>query len=153
MGSLYRSRHELVFVFKSGKAPHINNVSLGGSVAIAATSGSIQARTASTARRRASCRCIPPPGLMPFITSQFMPRAKSDRPQVIPARYKNLAFTGQFCEQPDDVHRRILDPLGAERGLWIAGFEAKAAAGLSRGGGGDPRVLYHAFRALHDMVA
>lgn len=29
MGSLYRSRHELVFVYKSGKAPHINNVELG----------------------------------------------------------------------------------------------------------------------------
>ena len=29
MGSLYRSRHELVFVFKHGTAPHINNVELG----------------------------------------------------------------------------------------------------------------------------
>ena len=29
MGSLYRSQHELVFVFKHGTAPHINNVQLG----------------------------------------------------------------------------------------------------------------------------
>jgi DNA modification methylase len=29
MGSLYRSRHELVFVFKSGEDPHINNIQLG----------------------------------------------------------------------------------------------------------------------------
>jgi DNA modification methylase len=29
MGSLYRSRHEFVFVFKSGTAPHRNNVQLG----------------------------------------------------------------------------------------------------------------------------
>ena len=29
MGSLYRSKHELVFVFKTGTAPHINNVELG----------------------------------------------------------------------------------------------------------------------------
>ena len=29
MGSLYRSQHELVFVLKSGRAPHINNVELG----------------------------------------------------------------------------------------------------------------------------
>src|SRR5260370_6978782 len=29
MGSLYRSKHELVFVFKVGTAAHINNVSLG----------------------------------------------------------------------------------------------------------------------------
>ena len=29
MGSLYRSQHELVFVFKNGSAAHINNVELG----------------------------------------------------------------------------------------------------------------------------
>ena len=29
MGSLYRSQHELVFVYKHGEAPHINNVELG----------------------------------------------------------------------------------------------------------------------------
>lgn len=29
MGSLYRSQHEMVLVFKHGRAPHINNVELG----------------------------------------------------------------------------------------------------------------------------
>jgi DNA modification methylase len=29
MGSLYRSRHELVFVFRNGKVTHLNNVQLG----------------------------------------------------------------------------------------------------------------------------
>ncbi|RWE64689.1 DNA methyltransferase [Mesorhizobium sp.] len=29
MGSLYRSRHELIFVWKSGAEPHINNIKLG----------------------------------------------------------------------------------------------------------------------------
>ena len=29
MGSLYRSRHEFIFVFKKGTAPHINNIELG----------------------------------------------------------------------------------------------------------------------------
>ena len=29
MGSLYRSQHELVFVFKAGTTPHINNIELG----------------------------------------------------------------------------------------------------------------------------
>ena len=29
MGSLYRSKHELVLVFKSGRAPHVNNIELG----------------------------------------------------------------------------------------------------------------------------
>jgi DNA modification methylase len=30
LGSFYRSKHELVFVFKNGTAPHINNFGLGG---------------------------------------------------------------------------------------------------------------------------
>lgn len=29
MGSLYRSKHEMIFVFKNGTLPHINNVELG----------------------------------------------------------------------------------------------------------------------------
>ena len=29
MGSLYRNKHELIFLFKNGTAPHINNVQLG----------------------------------------------------------------------------------------------------------------------------
>ena len=29
MGSLYRSKHELIFVFKVGKGAHVNNVALG----------------------------------------------------------------------------------------------------------------------------
>ena len=45
--------------------------------------------------------CIP--CLMPFITSQFLPRQKGDRPAVIPEGSTNLAFMGQFCELPDDV--------------------------------------------------
>ena len=45
--------------------------------------------------------CIP--CIMPFITSQFLVRARGDRPQVVPQGSTNLAFIGQFCEIPDDV--------------------------------------------------
>jgi oleate hydratase len=45
--------------------------------------------------------CIP--CLMPFITSQFLVRAKSDRPAVVPEGSTNLAFLGQFTEIPDDT--------------------------------------------------
>lgn len=41
--------------------------------------------------------------LMPYITSQFMPRKISDRPLVIPQGSLNLAFIGQFAEIPQDV--------------------------------------------------
>ncbi len=38
--------------------------------------------------------CIAIPTVMPYITSQFMPRTCSDRPEVIPAGSTNLAFIG-----------------------------------------------------------
>lgn len=41
--------------------------------------------------------------IMPYITSQFMPRVPGDRPLIIPEGYENFAFVGQFAEQPDDV--------------------------------------------------
>ncbi|WP_294951110.1 oleate hydratase [Sulfurovum sp.] len=46
--------------------------------------------------------CIVIPAMMPYITSQFMPRVKGDRPEVIPEGSVNLAFLGQFCEIEDD---------------------------------------------------
>ena len=41
--------------------------------------------------------------MMPYITSQFMPRRINDRPKVIPEGCVNLAFIGQFVELPGDV--------------------------------------------------
>ncbi len=46
--------------------------------------------------------CIVIPVMMPYITSQFMPRLKGDRPEVIPQGSTNLAFLGQFCEIEND---------------------------------------------------
>lgn len=40
--------------------------------------------------------------MMPYITSQFMPRVKGDRPNVVPEGSQNLAFLGQFAEIPGD---------------------------------------------------
>jgi oleate hydratase len=45
--------------------------------------------------------CIP--CMMPFVTSQLMPRVRGDRPLVRPAGTTNIAFIGQFCEIPNDV--------------------------------------------------
>ena len=49
----------------------------------------------------ANANCIP--CRMPYITSMFMPRARSDRPLPVPASSTNLAFVSQFCELADDV--------------------------------------------------
>jgi oleate hydratase len=48
-----------------------------------------------------SANCMP--CMMPYITSQFMPRKIGDRPNVIPEGTRNFAFIGQFCEIPDEV--------------------------------------------------
>jgi oleate hydratase len=49
----------------------------------------------------ATANCIP--CRMPYITSMFMPRHKSDRPLPVPQGSRNLAFVSQFVEVPDDV--------------------------------------------------
>jgi oleate hydratase len=41
--------------------------------------------------------------MLPYTTSQFMPRSRGDRPEVIPQGTANFAFIGQYCEIPDDV--------------------------------------------------
>lgn len=50
-----------------------------------------------------SCTAIPV--MMPYITSQFMPREAGDRPYVVPKGGVNFAFLGQFAETLDDPGR------------------------------------------------
>lgn len=51
------------------------------------------------------------PVVMPYITSQFMPRKLKDRPEVIPAGNRNLAFIGQFVELEGDVVFTVETPV------------------------------------------
>jgi oleate hydratase len=98
-----------------------------------------------------SCTCNP--CMMPFVTSQFLPRGKGDRPHVIPDRSKNLAFIGQFCELPDDVVFTV------EYSVRSAQTAVYSLLGLKRTsppvykGHHNPRILLNAFRALHDKIA
>ena len=48
-----------------------------------------------------SANCIP--CRMPYITSMFMPRMRTDRPLPVPPGSRNFAFISQFVEIPDDV--------------------------------------------------
>jgi len=97
-----------------------------------------------------NCICIP--CLMPFITSQYLPREKGDRPTVIPEGSHNLAFMGQFCEVPDDVvftvEYSIRSAQLAVYGLLDLQLEPPAVYN----GRFDPRVHLKAFRALHDIT-
>ena len=103
---------------------------------------------ADTERILKTCTCIP--CMMPFITSQFLRRAKGDRPRVVPERSKNLAFIGQFCELADDVVFTV------EYSVRSAQTAAYSLLGLDRTpppvykGHYNPRVLLEAFLALHD---
>jgi oleate hydratase len=45
--------------------------------------------------------CVP--CRMPYITSMFMPRSRTDRPLPVPETSANLAFVSQFVEIPEDV--------------------------------------------------
>ena len=98
----------------------------------------------------ASAICIP--CMMPFITSQFMPRRHGDRPDVIPAGTANLAIIGQYCEMPDDCVFTV------EYSVRSAQTAVYGLLGLRRSppavykGVFDPRVLFRAFVALHDLA-
>jgi oleate hydratase len=93
--------------------------------------------------------CIP--CMMPFITSQFLRRAQGDRPQVVPMGSRNLAFTGQFCELPEDVVFTVeYSVRSAQAAVYaLLGLEREPPAVYK--GKFDPRVLYKAFMALHDL--
>lgn len=90
--------------------------------------------------------CVP--CMMPFIDSQFMPRAKGDRPLVVPEGAKNFAFLGQFVEVPHDcvftVEYSVRTAQTAVFGLFDCGREVTP---MYRGDH-DPHVLHDALRAL-----
>jgi oleate hydratase len=104
---------------------------------------------AEAARIMETSTCIP--CMMPFITSQFLRREKGDRPQVVPEGSTNLAFTGQFCELPEDVVFTV------EYSVRSAQTAVYKLLGLKREpppvykGQHDPRALYNAFTTLHDL--
>jgi oleate hydratase len=91
------------------------------------------------------------PCRMPFITSQFMPRAPGDRPKVRPSGAQNFAVIGQFCEQPRDcvftVEYSVRSAWAAVASLTgrIAPPPPVARTDL------DPRVLVRAGRVLLGM--
>lgn len=95
-------------------------------------------------------RAICIPCMMPFITSQFLRREKGDRPEVVPARSKNLAFIGQFCELPEDVVFTVEYSIRSAQAAVYGLLGLKREPPAVYHGKFDPRVLFKAFMALHD---
>lgn len=59
------------------------------------------------------------PVYMPYASALFNNRAKTDRPEVIPEHSTNLAFTGEFVEQP---YQMIFTEQSAVRSGEIAAY-------------------------------
>jgi oleate hydratase len=97
----------------------------------------------------ADCICIP--CMMPFITSQFLRRGPGDRPDVVPAGTTHFAVTGQFCEIPDDVVFTVEYSIRSAQMAVYALLGIDMAPPAMYQGKFDPRVLFRAFRALHDV--
>ena len=91
------------------------------------------------------------PCMMPFITSQFLPREKGDRPEVVPAGWRNLAFTGQFVELPDDVVFTVEYSIRSAQAAVSRLLGLNAEPPPAYKGQFDPSVLLKAFKALHDI--
>ncbi|WGS53224.1 oleate hydratase [Paraburkholderia sp. D15] len=96
----------------------------------------------------AQATCIP--CMMPFITSQFLPRRAGDRPEVLPAGWRNLAFIGQFCELPDDVVFTVEYSVRSAQNAAYALLDLDRAAPAVYKGQHDPRVVAQAFSSLRD---
>ena len=93
--------------------------------------------------------CIP--CMMPFITSQFLRRESGDRPQVMPKGSKNLAFIGQFCELPDDVVFTVEYSIRSAQTAVYSLLKLNREPPAVYKGKFNPRVLFRAFLALHDI--
>lgn len=90
------------------------------------------------------------PCMMPFITSQFLPRAKGDRPPVTPKGCINLGFVGQFVELPDDVVFTVEYSIRSAQAAVAALLELKSTPPPVYSGQLSLQTLGHAFMALHD---
>jgi oleate hydratase len=88
------------------------------------------------------------PCVMPYITSQFLARTAEDRPRVVPEGSQNLAFIGQFCEQPHDVVFTVEYSIrSAQRAVYTLLALDKALTPMYKGAH-DPRVLFEALATV-----
>lgn len=94
MGSLYRSQHECVAVFKNGTAPHINNVGLG-----------------KNGRDRTNVWSFP--GMIG--SGKAKSKARALHPTVKP-----VALMGEALLDVTNIGNRVLDPFGGSGSTLIA---------------------------------
>jgi oleate hydratase len=91
------------------------------------------------------------PCMMPFITSQFLRRAKGDRPAVTPRGWTNLGLVGQYVELPDDVVFTVEYSIRSAQTAVAELLGLKDRPQPVYKGQFNPGVLLKAFAALHDL--
>ena len=81
----------------------------------------------------------------------FYSKLYNTAPAKVKPGYANFAITGQFCEQPDDVVFTVEYSIrpAMTAAYELPGLDRKPPAVFK--GQLDPRNLYRAFRALHDL--
>jgi oleate hydratase len=89
------------------------------------------------------------PCMMPYITSQFLVRRAGDRPDVVPEDSTNLAFIGQYSEQPNDVVFTVEYSIrSAQHAVYtLLHLDCKPTPFYK--GAHDPHVLFDALATLH----
>jgi DNA modification methylase len=104
MGSLYRSKHELIFVFKRGDAPHVNNIELG-----------------RFGRNRTNVWDYPSQNVLNGTTKSKLSLHPTAKPVAL------VADAIRDCSNRNDV---ILDPFGGAGTTLIAAEKTGRRAGL-----------------------
>ena len=123
MGSLYRSKHELIFVFKRGDAPHINNIELG-----------------RFGRNRTNVWDYPSQNVLNGTTKSKLSLHPTAKPVAL------VADAIRDCSNRNDV---ILDPFGGAGTTLIAAEKTGRRAGLIEI---DPRYVDVTIKRWQNMT-
>jgi oleate hydratase len=109
--------------------------------------GHLRFSAADEAAVMAASTCIP--CAMPYITSQFMVRKRGDRPKVVLDGSTNLAFLGQYAEQPDDVVFTVEYSVRCAMTAVYTLLKIDKAPPPVYAGLHSPQVIVDAIRTLH----
>ena len=110
MGSLYRSRHELVFVFKKGDRPHTNNVKLGANGRYRTNVWEYSGANSFSADRDEALAMHPTVKPVPLIADAIMDA--SHRGEIVLDPFAGSGTTGIAAAKTDRIARLAeLDPL------------------------------------------
>jgi oleate hydratase len=93
-----------------------------------------------------SAVCIPV--MMPYITSQFLPRTAQDRPKVVPDGSQNFACIGQFVEIPGEIVFTVECSVRSARTAVKQLLKLPVKIAPIRSGKYNPLTIYRSIRTI-----